>query len=479
MAKKKPGSAPTSGSRRGKVTSSGNSTSGVIRWCSFAVILVAIAGYYVVVRETPLPAGDGPIGEVLRLGQSAEHITLHVSSQRFPDTGQGLAAARTFKEGETVMELPTIDSAYLGFHNLPATYAAYGRAHLLKDAMGSKQRLVLAILFERQNPDSPFQPFFRALPQQVTNLAAMGHLHRRALNATPITIMFDNFDEIVEATFRYVQAAQTLFTSTPSKDDISWALAVIQSRAHMKGDDRILSPYASMANHNYDIEKTLQYVKVVGNPTKIEYRARAKIRKGEEVFMFYGMFSNLRLLVQYGFTIPGNPILDRLPISLFDIAGARLFRFGNELAPRGPLCKQISENREEELKRTRHQSGHLPKLFVNCWRVSRFENVTAAKKAVDAGMFRNDEQYLSAASSLPFSWLQRDAEVYDNISAGCAQVRDTYNSSALDELGTMDDFVSVQLRQTLLDEIETWNGCIAEMSRRAQQIREYAASAFK
>merc|ERR1712050_211694 len=101
----------------------------------------------------------------------------------------------------------------------------------------------------------------------------------------------------------------------------------------------------------------------------------------------YGDFSNLRLLVQYGFTIPGNPVLDAVPYKLVEIASSAIFKFRDELAPRGPRCLDLSDNVKQSSKRTLGQPGGLPELFVNCWRLIAFEDKPSVEKAIEAGMF--------------------------------------------------------------------------------------------
>jgi len=449
-------------------------TSSRASWRFFAVTAVAVA-LIACVYEKSLPPGEGPVGDVLRYGQGIRFAKLHVSGQHFPGTGQGLAAARAFAAGDVVMEVPRTEQTFIGDHNLPSQFDDY-QDHLLEGQLGAKQRLVLAFLFESQNAKSPWKPFFESLPRQINNLVAMTEVHQRALKNHVIFAMLENHAELLTATRTWIREAAELFSTVPTDADVQWAIAVVESRCHMRGEGRILAPFAALANHHHDKRKALNYITTQNKfgQTVIQYVAQESIQKGEEVFCHYGQFSNIRLLVQYGFTIPSNPVLDRVPYALFEVASPKIFQFRNELAPKGPRCSELSENRDASTQRTLGQPGGLPQLFVNCWRLNGFDERVSAEKAVNAGMF--DDRKETNFSVLPKAWIERDAGIYDEISKGCAKIRDSYSAEAgavLKELQTLSDALSLQLRDGLLAEIEAWDVCVREMARQANFTRSH------
>eukprot|EP00747_Dinoflagellata_sp_TGD_P110339 gnl/TRDRNA2_/TRDRNA2_170928_c1_seq6.p1 gnl/TRDRNA2_/TRDRNA2_170928_c1~~gnl/TRDRNA2_/TRDRNA2_170928_c1_seq6.p1 ORF type:complete len:478 (+),score=81.37 gnl/TRDRNA2_/TRDRNA2_170928_c1_seq6:78-1436(+) len=439
-----------------------------------------LAGVYYVLCVRPsasVSLGNGPDGQLIRMGRATEHAKLGVYVRDFDDTGRGLAAATSFASGDVIIQMPLTEAAYIGKHNL--YFDLHNVGTLLKGGQGTKQVLALALLFERQKPDTPWASFFSLLPTNVSNIAAMNDLHRRILNRTDLAKKFQDFDEIFQSTARFVKSAGWFFSTLPTDDEVRWALSIVESRAHDRpgGKERIIWPFLVLANHHYEQSRTMTYKTIQGNPTVVQLRSQEPVRAGDQVFLHYGAHSNLRLLLQYGFTIPGNPILDPLAIQLARRAGPGLFTFGNKLAPRGPSCMQLRDNVKTSWARSNSQVARLPDVFLRCWRLSRFESLDSAQVAVGAGMFdEGGDSTGSHIGALKPEWIERDAEAHSDLAEACLQVRDAYaeggvSGMALQELKQLTDSLSVHLYESILAEVQAWEECFAEMTRRAAAIR--------
>lgn len=430
-----------------------------------------------------MPVGEGPAGDLIRHGRSLERVKLNIYSHDFPGIGRGIAAGKDFAEGEAVIEMPSEEYAFLGKHTLPLTFTMHStKGGLLEGSIGSKQLLAVAFLVERDKPDTPWMPFFKIVPDRIDNFASMEELHRLALNGTDLGAKFRQFDEMVAATITLVRNCKSIFNRLPTDDEIKWAIAVVESRAHEARGQHVFWPFLVLTNHHYDMDKTMEYktISAPGQGNTVQMRARSAIKRGDQVFLSYGAHSNLRLMVQYGFTIPGNPILDMTPTKLLRKAGTEVFKFGEDLADRGINCKEISRNAKVSLRRVKGLPFALPHLFVQCWRLSVFPSIGEARNAITAGLFADNEAYLAASPALPREWLERDAGVFDAIAVACEHARGDYRYEGgrpLVALAERTDQLSTMLRESLQEQVDSWDACIAEASARAARTRAALAAA--
>merc|ERR1712110_1190038 len=111
----------------------------------------------------------------------------------------------------------------------------------------------------------------------------------------------------------------------------------------------------------------------------------------------------------------------------------------------GPQCQTL---RQGLPRRKRGMSGGLPKVFVDCWRLSQFSNREEVEQAV-AALFKDDEglPHLVANPQLPMTWLEKDAIILKQIATACVQEYDRVHGDgvALAELGDLEDSISMQV----------------------------------
>lgn len=446
-------------------------------WHFLAVAAVVPAAWYLLPARSD--RRDAAARDLLDLGRSDPSVQLRVFVRDFPGTGRGLAAARDFREGDVVIEVPLSGSASISgavgaelARRSPETVA-------IDDDQRAKRDLVVSLLHERQKgPGTRWEPLFRALPLGISNVATMRDAQRSALRGTEAGAKFEEFDGIVAAAMESVRGAG-IFSKTPTEEEVRWASAVIASRAHRfaGGRERVLWPYLVLINHHQDVNETLEYTVSSGPSKMFQLRARKEIRQGEEVFAHYGPYSNLRLVVQYGFAIPDNDFLEPTPMRLLKSAGVSLFKFMDTMPARGPQCQRLSTERLDTLIRRRSQPGCLPELLVLCWRIGIFQDVDSAVAALDVGFL---DDGADSTLELPVAVFERDAEVLENIATACASERarlegDGLGGDRLRALATSNDVLSSQLRDALVAEIDSWRACEAEMKQRAMRQRRRAA----
>eukprot|EP00747_Dinoflagellata_sp_TGD_P110336 gnl/TRDRNA2_/TRDRNA2_170928_c1_seq3.p1 gnl/TRDRNA2_/TRDRNA2_170928_c1~~gnl/TRDRNA2_/TRDRNA2_170928_c1_seq3.p1 ORF type:complete len:152 (+),score=32.39 gnl/TRDRNA2_/TRDRNA2_170928_c1_seq3:268-723(+) len=138
---------------------------------------------------------------------------------------------------------------------------------------------------------------------------------------------------------------------------------------------------------------------------------------------------------------------------------------------------QLRDNVKTSWARSNSQVARLPDVFLRCWRLSRFESLDSAQVAVGAGMFdEGGDSTGSHIGALKPEWIERDAEAHSDLAEACLQVRDAYaeggvSGMALQELKQLTDSLSVHLYESILAEVQAWEECFAEMTRRAAAIR--------
>lgn len=454
----------------------GHSSRSISFWFTVALVL-ASAVWNLVLRSFSREPSH-PDAALLHIGMDSEDAAdgaamFGVYLHDFEGTGRGLAAARDFAAGEVVIQVPIAESFHIGKHSLPVTFALPGR-NWLPGGDGEKQKLVLALLIERdRGEDSPWQRWIEAQPVDVPSQASLRPLHRRALNGTDVSKLLKTWDLVVQDTMAALRAAHALFVRPPTVADVEWALAIVESRAHMHVDGEwVLWPHLTLANHHWSTDRALEYHTVadqVSEVARTQLRTRVPLKRGDQVFLHYGAISNLRLLVQYGFIMQDNPFLEPTPVTMIQQVGHELFKFTN--LPGGPACGRIAQETEEVLRRTRMQEAGLPDLMVDCWRLARqsFAKRSHAMSAVHAGAFVAGS--LAYAGVLQPDVVTRDVETYREIAVFCESQRAQWeNPVALEALHQNAGRLSTLLLDEMRREAESWGVCVHEMRRRATSL---------
>lgn len=111
-----------------------------------------------------------------------------------------------------------------------------------------------------------------------------------------------------------------------SLSSFAWAWFTVNTRAVYLKDSNdgenclALAPYLDMFNHTFDtiVEAGINLRKVTGQADVYQIVTHSRFAAYDQVFINYGPHDNLKLFLEYGFTLSGNPH-DRVPLSLDDI----------------------------------------------------------------------------------------------------------------------------------------------------------------
>ncbi|KAJ8535488.1 hypothetical protein K7X08_023208 [Anisodus acutangulus] len=216
--------------------------------------------------------------------------------------GRSLVARHPIKPGDCLFKVPY--NVQLAPDNLPRGINA-----LLGDNVGDVAKVALLILYEQKlGKKSEWAPYITRLPRpedmhstifwddNELEMIQQSSLHQE-------TIMHKLFVEqeyltIKEASFQFSEIIQDV-----TLEGFKYACALVTSRAWESSRGVSMIPFADFANHS-DLSDTT----VLGSEEKqlSEVIADYGYAPGDQVLIRYGKFSNARLLLDFGFTLPCN-----------------------------------------------------------------------------------------------------------------------------------------------------------------------------
>ncbi|XP_062188109.1 protein SET DOMAIN GROUP 40-like [Phragmites australis] len=255
----------------------------------------------------------------------------------FPDAGgRGLAAAHDLRRGELMLRAPR--AALLTSDRVTADNPRIGAcvsAH--RPRFSSVQILILCLLAEvGKGKDSVWYPYLSQLPRYYTILATFNDFEVEALQ-------IDNAIWVAQKAIRAIildwEEATPLMKELEFKPKLLilkswlWAFATVSSRTlHIPWDDAgCLCPVGDLFNYAAPDDDTSleeedaaevmncqQKNKMSDSSKRLTdggyedangycFYARKKYRKGEQVLLGYGTYTNLELLEHYGFILDENP----------------------------------------------------------------------------------------------------------------------------------------------------------------------------
>ncbi|GAU32040.1 hypothetical protein TSUD_213950 [Trifolium subterraneum] len=259
----------------------------------------------------------------------------------FPHSGgRGLGAVRDLKKGELILKVPK--SALLTSESIMQEDKKLCLAVNRHSSLSSVQILTVCLLYEvGKGKTSRWHPYLVHLPQSYDLLAMFGEFEKQALQV----------DEAMWVTEKAVQKAKSEWKEALAlMEDLIfkpqlltfkawvWAAATISSRTlHIPWDEAgCLCPIGDLFNYDASGEELsgIENVTALSNGDKsivvdedqIDFYsqrltdggfeedsnaycfyARTNYKKGDQVLLCYGTYTNLELLEHYGFLLQENP----------------------------------------------------------------------------------------------------------------------------------------------------------------------------
>lgn len=234
----------------------------------------------------------------------------------FPGVGRGLQAEEDIGAGDVLVSIPI--SALITRASLLQT-----QPYCLGPNLSTQALLSLWLLL------SPPAPYRSSLPSSYNCMYFASPSHRRLLPTHLREYLLKQI-AIVDKDFREVSEVYPGL----ERSQFDWAWFTVNTRgvfldrdprfsypASSPEDSLALAPYLDLLNHHPDavVEAGINLNPVASPGFQIV--TRKAIKKGDQVFIHYGAHSNISLLAEYGFIIPGNPD-DGIPLTLEQLLDA-------------------------------------------------------------------------------------------------------------------------------------------------------------
>ncbi|XP_049384686.1 protein SET DOMAIN GROUP 40 [Solanum stenotomum] len=267
--------------------------------------------------------------------------TLCVSN--FPKAGgRGLAAVRDIKKGELILRVPK--GALMTSQNLMMNDEAFSIAVKNHPSLCSTQILVVGLLNEaNKGKSSRWWPYLKQFPRSYDTLADFGKFEIQALQIDDAIWAAQKASRKAEEEWNEVTQLMRELKLKPQFLALKawlWASGSISSRTmHIPWDEAgCLCPVGDFFNYAAPEEETSNYEdQGAGKPYSLQengtlkseteldaaarlidagyekdvssyhFYARRNYRKGDQVLLSYGTYTNLELLQHYGFLLTENP----------------------------------------------------------------------------------------------------------------------------------------------------------------------------
>ncbi|CAG0898195.1 unnamed protein product [Darwinula stevensoni] len=239
-------------------------------------------------------------------GQSTDHMErlrvwlrergwsedVRLKAARFPTTGRGLQAITSIDGGSTIVSIPaeciivpgTVDRSPIG-----------GMVKELPAAL----KLCAFLLFERiQGHSSIWGPYLATLPKSYTNLAYMND----AVDSLPAVVR-DAFLRQRQEIDNSLGLLRSALDISFARWEFEWTWFTVNTRVVSLDDTVALVPYLDLFNHSPFVQTRAGFSSERGYFLTID----RPFSCGRQVFINYGPHDNMKLLLEYGFVVEGNP----------------------------------------------------------------------------------------------------------------------------------------------------------------------------
>ncbi|CAK9169805.1 unnamed protein product [Ilex paraguariensis] len=285
--------------------------------------------------------------ESLTRRSSSLGLSLCVSD--FPEAGgRGLAAVRDLQKGELILRVPK--SALMTTQRLMMEDQKLSVAVQKRPSLSSTQTLTAALLNEvGKGKISWWNPYIMQLPRSYDTLASFGQFEAQSLQVDDAIWLAEKALGKAELEWKEATPLMSELKLKPQLLTLKawrWASATISSRTmHIPWDVAGClcpvgdffnyaapgeEPYGSDGSRAQGIASSLQdsswYTREISDDEKFDpnslrlmdgkyeehvgaycFYARRNYRKGEQVLLSYGTYTNLELLEHYGFLLNENP----------------------------------------------------------------------------------------------------------------------------------------------------------------------------
>lgn len=249
--------------------------------------------------------------------------------RNFPRTGRGVMSSKQIKENDILITVP---------YDLMITYSTLKAT--LKEMISPRRHglkihdlLMLFLVAEKQKDKSLWKSYMDSLPSQLPALPWLAAPNEINLYPVDLQVISEKNRENFSESMSRVKKSISKVDGCVMRDEnlFKWGYVLVNTRAvyvdpqiaTAKGEfldflidqpSMALCPFLDMFNHHFLAKTEAEIVEQQG---KLVYRLKSltEYRKYDQIFISYGAHDNTKLLMEYGFFIPGN-ILDVVQFDL-------------------------------------------------------------------------------------------------------------------------------------------------------------------
>ncbi|XP_044267566.1 SET domain-containing protein 4 [Tribolium madens] len=293
-------------------------------------------------RPQPLDHQENAINLRKFMTRNGFHDPISLKLRNFPDTGRGVATPRSLKASDVLITVP---------YELMITYTTLKKSNFLhlfapQSRLSILDLLAAFLVVERGKETSFWKDYIKSLPPQPPWIPALLSQDRVELLPVDLRLAAKKSRRLLEESWSRVRKSIREASCVIDLHSFIWGYVLVNTRAvyvnprivrklcdcqsDILSDEpcMALCPFLDMFNHSHEAKTE---AKLINENGKLVYQLTTlgKTKKHEQVFISYGDHDNIKLLVEYGFFIPGNSN-DSIPIQseeVFQVLGLNLDDF--------------------------------------------------------------------------------------------------------------------------------------------------------
>lgn len=251
--------------------------------------------------------------------------------RNFPRTGRGVMSSTQIKENDILITVPfDLMITYNTLkENLQEMISVQSHGLKIHDL------LTLFLITEKGKDDSLWKSYMESLPSELPLLPWLAVSNEINLYPVDLQIICEkNRENFLESMSRAKKSISRVDGCVLDENLFKWGYVLVNTRA-VYVDPQIaiangqfsdllidqpsmaLCPFLDMFNHHFLAKTEAEIIEKEG---KLVYRLKTftKYKKYDQIFISYGVHDNIKLLMEYGFFIPGN-ILDVVKFDLHSL----------------------------------------------------------------------------------------------------------------------------------------------------------------
>ncbi|KAI5693865.1 hypothetical protein M8J75_006978 [Diaphorina citri] len=354
-------------------------------------------GLYKVVRDTETIE----LMQWLTRNGWKKEVTLYPTE--FSTTGRGLMTKTALKKGDILVKIP--------FHLLITAHTVCKSEiydYLDKNVKyDGHEILAFYLVWERHmNKDSFWYPYINTLPQQLSTPLFWSKepinlpkfiLEEIEGSRNSMKESHSHFLNHIVCKQKVCDHCKLALDEIFNEKDFIWAWCIVNTRAiyippekdlHNISNSLALAPFLDLFNH---VPSAQVEAMLIQTENSYQVKTLVPVSKYDQVFIEYGAHSNLKLLIDYGFTVPNNQH-DAIALSLDDI-----YEVIKQVAQ--VSCVNMSQEKYKFLKQ--HNLMKKPCLTREglCWKAmsivfiltSEITNIKLLESKVYSSLYTPDE----------------------------------------------------------------------------------------